>query len=147
MGLQIRLCFSLFTLLSITLIVGCSSADSDQKQEVRGTVSLNGTPISNGAITLIPISQGTSVGTTISDGKYLIDSENGALPGEYRVEIDSSQPSGKKIRSTVGESMQDEMINVIPDNFNRNSTLKIVIKKEGQNQHDFELQSHSQHAD
>jgi hypothetical protein len=138
MGLQTRLCYSL---LSVTLIVGCSSAGSDQKQEVRGTVSLNGTPIATGAITLIPVSQGTSAGTTISDGKYVIDSENGVLPGEYRVEIDSSQPSGKKIRSTVGETMQDEMINVIPEKFNRNSTLKIVIKKAGQNQHDFELQS------
>lgn len=37
--------------------------------------------------------------------------------------------------------MVDEMINIIPEKFNRKSKLTVVVKETGENQHDFELQS------
>ena len=141
MSLKPCLAFSFVILLSALPLAGCQSGDSDLKRGVQGVVTLDGNPLPSGAITFIPVSHGNSAGTTVTDGQYALDPQNGVLPGEYKVEIDSSQPSGKKIRSSVGETMVEEMINIIPEKFNRKSKLTVVVKATGENQHDFELQS------
>ncbi|QDV52231.1 peptidase associated/transthyretin-like domain-containing protein [Gimesia fumaroli] len=133
----IYLSLSFFLILS----TGCGSADRVQGLEIKGSVTLEGEPLPSGAITLIPEGPGTSVGTTITDGTYLIDSSGGALAGEYRVEIDSSQSTGKKIKSSVGETLEEEFKNIIPEKYNRKSILKVIITQDGDHVHDFELAS------
>lgn len=133
-------CFVLLFAL-LTLSSGCGSDGNKPGVELKGSVTLDGTPLSTGAITFIPINQGTSVGATITEGAYLIPAAQGAQAGEYRVEIDSSQPTGKQIQSAIGDSLEAEFINVIPEQFNRNSTLKVIVKPEGDHIHDFEIKS------
>ncbi|MCA9018104.1 MAG: hypothetical protein KDA77_22470 [Planctomycetaceae bacterium] len=133
------LCLLTFSLLNTVLLSGCGSGNSVHGLEIKGTVRLDGAPLPTGAITFIPMAQGTSIGATISEGRYLIDSSNGALAGEYKVEIDSSQPTGKKVQSSVGESLEDEFMNVIPEQYNRNSSLKVMLTTDGDQIHDFEL--------
>ncbi|QDT44083.1 hypothetical protein Pan241w_41880 [Gimesia alba] len=130
---------SLFVLSPLS--TGCGSGDHVQGLEINGTVKLEGEMLSSGAITLIPVGPGTSVGTTITDGKYLIDSSDGALAGEYRVEIDSSQSTGKKVQSSVGDAFEEEFQNVIPEKYNRKSILKVMVTQDGDHVHDFELTS------
>ncbi|WP_339726810.1 hypothetical protein [uncultured Gimesia sp.] len=129
--------------LSLVLILssGCGSDNSVQGLELKGAVTLDGVPLPTGAITFIPVGQGTSVGATITQGTYQIDSTKGALAGEYKVEIDSSQPTGKKVQSSIGETVEEEFMNLIPEKYNRKSVLKVLITAEGDHIHDFELKS------
>lgn len=133
--------FNLSLFILLILSSGCGSGDRVQGLEIKGTVTLEAVPLPSGAITLIPIGPGTPVGTTITDGKYLIDSSDGAQAGEYRVEIDSSQSTGKKVQSSVGEAFEEEFKNVIPEKYNRKSILKVLITQDGDHVHDFELTS------
>lgn len=136
-----RFYLNTFIILIISVLTGCGSGDGNQKLAIKGSITLNGVPLKSGAITFIPMEQGVSVGATIANGSYLVDTTDGASPGEYKVEIDSSQPSGNKVQSTVGETMEDEYTNIIPANYNRNSTLKVMLKSDSKNKHDFDLKS------
>lgn len=129
------------TLMLLVLSIGCGSDDSRQGLEIKGAVTLDDAPLPTGAITFIPLAQGTSIGTTIQDGTYFIDSTNGALAGEYKVEIDSSQPTGKKVQSSIGDTFEEEFLNVIPENYNRHSSLKVMVTQDGDHTHNFELTS------
>ena len=127
-------------MLAICLLIGCGG-DDIPRVEVRGEVTLDGEPLKTGAITFIPTGKGPSAGTTIQDGAYVVDAAKGPSPGEYKVEIDSSQPTGKKVVGTDGETMEDEYENVIPAKYNRQTTLKVVLEPDGDNEHNFPLKS------
>src|SRR5215510_5574230 len=65
---------------------------------VTGTVRLEGKPLDNGSIALIPIdgTMGLGGGGGINkDGKYEI--KRGLRPGRYRVEIRSSRRLGREV--------------------------------------------------
>tara|TARA_R110002095_G_scaffold7891_1_gene13736 strand:+ start:20 stop:451 length:432 start_codon:yes stop_codon:yes gene_type:complete len=127
------------TLCLIALATGCSSGDSVERIKVQGKVSLDGEPLKSGSITFLPINNGISTGASIVDGEYFIDSKDGATEGEYKVEIDLSQPSGKKVPGFVEGSLEDEYVNVIPEVYNRKTTLRVMIKNGDENKHDFDL--------
>tara|TARA_R110002095_G_scaffold203734_2_gene185936 strand:- start:30433 stop:30750 length:318 start_codon:yes stop_codon:yes gene_type:complete len=103
-------------------------------------VTLNGEPVNQGVITFIPEGKGAAAGTNIESGKFVIPKETGPSPGEYRVEIDSSVPTGKQILETDGETMVDEFENGIPPRFNRQTELKVTLKT-GNNQQLFDLET------
>jgi len=120
--------------------MGCSGGGIP-RVEVTGKVTFDGEALESGSITLIPLGEGTSAGATISGGKYVVDRAKGPSPGEYKVEIYSSRPTGKKVAGTDGETMEDEYVNVIPPTYNVQTELRIVLKPDGVNEHDFELKS------
>jgi len=124
---------------AVIVLTGCGNQDSVERTKVEGMVTLNGTPVEKGVITFIPTGKGVAAGTNIESGTYSIKEENGPSPGDYRVEIDSSVPTGKKIMSTDGESKVDEFKSGIPEKYNRQTELKVTIKK-GNNQYKFDLE-------
>ena len=73
-------------------LIGCGSSDGLNRQAISGTVTLDGQPISSGAILFEPATQesGTAVGATIRQGRFAISSHEGPVPGSYRVRIYSS---------------------------------------------------------
>jgi len=119
---------------------GCSDQKTFERTEVEGLVTLDGNPVEKGVITFIPAGKGATAGAEIKSGKFKISKENGPSPGDYRVEIDSSVPTGKKILDTDGETMVDEFKNGIPPQFNRQTELTITLKN-GNNQQLFDLET------
>lgn len=123
-------------LISIVALTGCSG---DKHRAVSGEVSLDGEPVSNGSILFLPTSgDGKKGAAEITEGKYAIPAEQGLPPGNYRVEIRWSKPTGKQIPSGDPGMMMDERSEAMPDKYNTASTLTAEIIA-GNNRHDFKL--------
>tara|TARA_R110002095_G_scaffold179502_1_gene156964 strand:+ start:2693 stop:3112 length:420 start_codon:yes stop_codon:yes gene_type:complete len=130
----------LLVLCSVLLtLAGCTKEKAFERTQIEGVVTLNGSPIEQGVITFIPSGKGATAGANIEAGKFVIPKEKGPSPGDYRVEIDSSVPTGNKILDTDGETMVDEYANAIPARFNRLTELKVTLKN-GNNQQLFDLE-------
>ena len=127
-------------ILALLGLAGCSGQPS-----VQGTVTFDGTPVDDGAISFVPTGGGTggagTVGAPIVDGKYTVAGK-GVAPGSYRVEIIWRKKTGRKV-PTPGDpgNMIDQVVQAIPPQYNTNSTLTRDIKP-GTNTLDFDLKSH-----
>lgn len=124
----------------LVALAGCGKQQAFERTQVEGRVTFNGTPVEQGVITFIPAAKGASAGAKIESGMFSIPQESGPSPGEYRVEIDSSVPTGKQILDTDGETMVDEYTNGIPPRFNRQTELTVTLKR-GNNQQLFDLET------
>lgn len=111
------------------LIVGLSGCGGEKTMAtVSGTVSLDGNPLENGAISFYPISGGASMapqsaGAVIDrSGRYRAT----ILPGRFRVEITSSRPVGQQKRyADIPDSPMDDILEeVVPPIYNTASTLQ-----------------------
>ena len=130
-----------FVLLALaSCLFGCGGATG--RASVSGTVTLDGEPVENGAITLVAVTGDEGpTGANIVDGSYRIRKTQGPVAGHFRVEIRWSKPTGKKILVMDGipdSGMRDELAEAIPAKYNKESVLEIEIQK-GNNQRDFEL--------
>src|SRR5688572_4368368 len=83
-------------LLPVTVLLAGGCVESaGGRQEITGTVTLNGQPLDEGVIEFHPLENSsteqlvTRSGAMITDGKYLIAEEQGLVPGKYRVVISS----------------------------------------------------------
>lgn len=65
---------------------------------------------------------------TISEGSFAVSPHRGLLPGAYRVEITSEQPTGRKTpdRDTPGQ-MLDELKEAVPARYNQASELTVTV--------------------
>jgi hypothetical protein len=79
------------------------------------------------------------VGAVTLDGQPLADGARGPTPGEYRVEIRASAPSGKQLKDSFGQSSVAEMESIIPTRYNDKTTLRAEITAAGPNQFDYSL--------
>jgi hypothetical protein len=68
--------------------VGCNR-DSGSRIAVRGTVLVDAVRVARGSITFLPApgTTGPASSTSIRDGSYRFDRQNGPLPGKYEVTI------------------------------------------------------------
>ena len=128
-----RLLRVIILLLSYMLLAGCSG---DGKYPVSGTVSWDGELIPadhNGHVTFMPVDTKLAPDSgPIVDGKYSFR----ASPGEKKVEILISRPTGKVIES-MGMA-REEMY--IPEKYNEQTELMVEVTS-GDNQFPFELVS------
>jgi hypothetical protein len=109
--------------------------------EVNGTVTLDGTPLSDADVIFQPVDGRPSIGRTDSDGYYelnYMDDKQGALPGTHQVRIttyierdlDHSDPA-----------IQEGRPERLPAIYNRQTTLSADLKPDQSNTVDFALQS------
>jgi hypothetical protein len=117
-------------LIVLACLSGCH--DASRRYGVSGTVILKGEPLNQGVVTLVPVTpdsptQGSAV---IAAGKFSISSEQGLLPGRYRVSI--SSPDGKTPdadpNAAPGPSGNFTSKDRIPPEFNLRSTLEVEVK-------------------
>jgi len=124
-----------FALALLTAMIGCGES-GPERAEVRGTVTLDGTPVESGSISFIPI-EGTN-------GAYHLTRSDGPVIGKHRVQILASRPTGRQIEAGEGaddpNAMIDEIEMYIPPEYNTKSKLTADIES-GTNQVDFALQS------
>lgn len=131
------------TLFGFLWTAGCGGPSGPERAEVFGTVTFDGEPISQGSISFLPQegTNGPSAGGLIVDGKYDV-SERGPALGSYRVEIQSSRKTGKKIEAgppSPPGTMIDEIEMYIPTKYNRESGLTVEVKS-GRNEFNFKLE-------
>src|SRR5262245_56431833 len=102
-------------------VSGCGSGDELPRQEVTGTVTLNGKPLESGSIQFQPeeaAGQGVAVsgGALISNGQYRIKRAEGLTPGSYKVlifshgdtPVDEAAPPGEPL--PAGRRVPAELI-------------------------------------
>jgi hypothetical protein len=117
------------------MFVGCG-APTD-KHEVAGHVTLDGVAISTGSIRFVPSEEtGTSAGTTIEQGEYLIPGEKGLRVGKYRVVISAADSSVPEVSVQGQAPVARELV---PPRYNINSELQAEVTEEGENRFDFSL--------
>lgn len=125
------------------LAVGCGPSDGLNRQAMSGTVTVDGQPLTSGAILFEPLTQqsGTAVGATIRRGIFAITRERGAVPGMYRVRIYAS--SGKQAPATARQSERTPrpMIERLPARYNAQSDLRAEVVARRGNKYVFELVS------
>ena len=129
----------------LIFVLGCGSGG---RSEIKGTVTLDGTPLDKGSLQLIP-DDGNTVkvpsGAVIINGKYSIPVNPGIPDGIYTVRISSPEsvplPPGASIDipRTLPQS-QSEPVDRIPKEWNTASTHAVEIKK-GRNRYDFNVTS------
>nr|WP_303652905.1 hypothetical protein [Paludisphaera mucosa] len=119
-----------------TAMAGCwgcgGEADPYQRFPVHGTVQLDGKPLKAGTINFVPGGPGASGTAEIVDGAFLLGVAEGLSPGGYRVEVYSSQPTGRKVPNPDDPGAQiDETLSLVDRRYNVASTLKAEIPAGG----------------
>jgi hypothetical protein len=127
--------------LSLALVGGCGGGATD-RCDISGMVTLDRVPLANGAITFRPVGAGQTTGATIEAGEFAIVGEKGPKFGKYRVEILAYRPTGKKIPDPDNPgALADEIEQVIPARYNRDSQLEIEITPQSNRELKFDLKS------
>jgi hypothetical protein len=129
----------------LLLLVGCGGGESLNRQAVKGTVTVNGSPLANGQILFTPKkgTSGPAAAAAVSVGMYRIEELDGLVPGDYRVEIQSTPDLGFAIDDDVAFTAaaiakgRQPIVNVtLPAQFNSASTLDAVVT-EGDDANEF----------
>ncbi|QDU73464.1 hypothetical protein Pan97_04360 [Bremerella volcania] len=120
-------------LASLSFLAGCSA--SDGMITISGSVTLDGEPVQDGSISLMPINGGSMGGGLIENGHYTAKSS----PGEMAVQIHAHKMVPKKnpTREEVERGLTEDSVSIIPAVYNRQSELRITVAPDQKN---FEFQ-------
>jgi hypothetical protein len=131
---------SLFGCLSCWLM-GCGGG-GPRRAAVDGQVSIDQVALENGTISFSPTdgNSGPTAGGSIRNGSYSIDDEKGPAVGWNLITISGARKTGKRIPEPLHGALVDEVVSVVPEQYNNRSTLKRELKP-GRNVLDFELSS------
>jgi hypothetical protein len=127
--------------LSLAILAGCGGEKQPQRFALEGTVTLDGEPLTEGNIRFLPAPEtdGGMVGAKISEGRFVIPAEKGAVPGKYRVEIGASRKTGRKVPNPMSQQLVDEFVQFLPERYNLQSTLTTEVTVAGPNRFEFAL--------
>ena len=133
-------CRCLFCILLLA-ISGCGN--DSRRQQLEGTVKLDGEPLAEGSIMFIPQSgtSGPSAGGPIKEGRFSIESERGTFAGKFLVRVTATHKTGRKIRDPDSGVMIDEEVEIIPARYNRQSELTVDVQENEMKPFDFLLRS------
>ena len=127
--------------VALLAVAGCG----DNTAEVRGTITVDGTPIVEGMISFEPVDgQGTTTGAAIKDGKYELVGKAAATPGPKIVRIVGLRKTGKMVEAgppAPKGSMIEQLEKCVPKHYNDESKLRVEITPGKVNTHDFALES------
>ncbi|QDU64172.1 hypothetical protein Pan216_50610 [Planctomycetes bacterium Pan216] len=124
-------------LILIGATIGCGGrSDRPETFPVKGTVTVNGTPLEKGTIKFRGDPSNTaSTGGEVVDGVFAFD----ATSGEKLVEIVATRAiPGKFVEPNPGEKVQATE-QFIPKEYNRESTLRADVQSEPPNEFTFDL--------
>ncbi|MBA2113108.1 hypothetical protein [Bremerella alba] len=110
-------------LLSFSFLVGCGA--SDGMITISGSVTLDGEPVEDGSISLMPLKEGGMGGGLIENGYYTAKSS----PGEMAVQIHAHKMVKKKnpTREEVERGLTEDSVSIIPPAYNNQSLLRIMV--------------------
>lgn len=135
--------FYLLVVLLTISFTGCGGGPAPVG--VSGTVTLDGEPLPEGTISFEPVSQtaGQRRDAMIENGAFVLPAEEGVLPGmEFKVEIKSFRTTGRKYPNANAGASYDEVVQIIPAEYNTATTLRATISEDEQlNSFRFDLAS------
>ena len=129
-------------LLFATIIgaVGCGGGDGLSKVLVSGSVTYGGKAVEKGQIRFVP--QNSTAGpitiASVDDGRYTTESSGGVPMGAHRVEIKGYDAHEYQTAPTGPGSPPVKQL--LPDKYNRASTLTAEITKDSAETLDFTLE-------
>ena len=117
-------------------VVGCSG--SSPLGTVNGTVTLDGTPLTEGDVRFVPADgKSQTASAKIIDGKFTAQ----VPTGEMRIEISAAKVIGKrKMYDTPDSPVVDKVKEFLPPRYNAKSELRLTVKS-GVQDETFPLQS------
>jgi hypothetical protein len=131
--------------LATVALVGCAydpwtGVDTLPRVAVAGTVTLDGTPLSEGMIQFDPAAEtkGTTAAGEISGGKYSIAQSQGPVPGKHKVQISGRHPARIKPGEPPGGTPKPAP-ETVPAKYNTQSTLETDVPAGGSAALDFAL--------
>jgi hypothetical protein len=130
------------------LVAAAAGCGSSGVAPVEGTVTLDGKPLANASVNFQPIAKEGKVDAGVGSyaktdekGRYVLrlvsDDRAGAVVGKHRVEISASGGAPR----APDDDRTPAAPNLVPANYNRNSTLTFEVKRGGHKDADFELKS------
>ncbi len=127
--------------LAAAILAGCSR--TTDRVALEGIVACDGAPMPDGSIVFIPQgdTKSPTCGGTISQGRFTISAKDGAAPGAYRVEITALRNTGKRVTNPRDGTMIDEIVQYVPPQFNRQSTLTATVDDRADNRFEFAITS------
>lgn len=129
---------ALLLIVVVATASGCGQGAKGDRAEVIGQVTLNGTPLETGVITFLPADgKGASAGAPIVNGAYKAE----VPPGAKKVSIYAEKVVGKQPRSpsNPGGDQIDVVQQLIPPQYNAQTTLQVDIPPEGKKDANFSL--------
>jgi hypothetical protein len=127
----------------LAAVFGCGSSDGLNRQAISGSVTLDGQPISVGAILFEPATEesGTAVGATIRQGGFAISRREGPIPGWYRVRVYSSSSVQAPPAKGQTDRSPRPMVERLPARYNTQSELLERVVGQHVNRYRFDLNS------
>ena len=122
---MMRTRFGIGCLVTIWLM-GCSSATTDKRYEVYGTVTLDDKPLEEGTISFATADGGVPGNATITNGSYKLDTR----PGLNKVSISALKVDPKIKPSNDPVRPVDNRVNIIPKRYNSATELKADVGTE-----------------
>jgi hypothetical protein len=121
------------TLACCGLLGGCG----DGRLSASGTVTVDGQPLSMGAITFKPLPEQklSSAGGTIREGCFELQAARGLFPGKYQVRVQAFRSTGRMVNDPEMGKVEEQ----VPLKFNESGTLEAEITAPGPNSFHFEL--------
>jgi hypothetical protein len=123
------------------MLTGCGG--DSHRATVEGRITIDHAALENGTISFSPTdgNNGPTAGANIKDGCYSIDAAKGPATGWNRITISGAKKTGKRISDPMMPGrIVDEVVSVVPERYNSQSTLKQELKP-GKNVLDFDLLS------
>lgn len=139
------------TLVSLILFLGstgCSGPKNpDGRENVTGTITLNGAPLTGMAgIFFSPTIEGSDGGGQgqINSGKYFLTGADGVKPGKYIVRITASidfdATTGKPADNTI-QFGNEIPVDLVPPEFNRESKIEFEVVAGSNNTFDYDIKT------
>lgn len=130
-------------MLVLVALFGCGSSDGLNRQAISGTVTLDGEPLTSGAILFEPASNesGTAVGATIRQGSFAVSRVEGPVPGSYRVRVYASARKQAPPAKGQTDRTPRPMVERLPPHYNARSELRAEVVADRVNKYRFVLDS------
>lgn len=150
--MKYKIFFTLSILCCVSLCLsGCGKpGNPDGRLDVSGKITLNGGSFEGAeicTIKMIPLEDNSSLdspSTTFNskNGSYLFTMQDGLKPGKYKVSIMASALYDKKTKKPVtpqtGE-LDEYRVQLVPPEFNKNTTLEFEVVKGQKNVFDYDV--------
>ena len=124
------------SILFITQLAGCGSAEGPVRIPVTGKVTLDETPLLTGVIRFVPADNdgGPAASTRIVGGEFEFSSDNGPVIANHRVEIEATEFQDFAIDDEAAFAVAAEAtgespiaVNPVPAIYNSRSTLTASV--------------------
>lgn len=113
--------------IKLFLFAGLAGCGGGSEGSVQGTVSFDGQPVANGAVTFVK-SEGGMVreGAVIQSGRF----QARMPPGKYKIEVNAKKVVGKRKQKGFGGEVEEVEVTaeLFPERFNTKTELSEDIK-------------------